>query len=195
MGNLIAFNIKDIKKKFDLNIFIETGTYEGDTLYYLKDMGFDKMLSVEYLKEYYDNALQRFSNINKGSPTYLFHGLSTDKLPEMIKETVESDRILFWLDAHLPSNYTEEKYDNEIEIPLEQELKTIIKHRNICNDYFIIDDLRIYEDGKFTHGNWKKRKEYKTDGIQFIFDLVGDTHEIIRNYTGEGYIILIPKNG
>ena len=47
------------------------------------------------------------------------------------------------------------------------------KIRDISNYVFIIDDLRIYEDNNYEHGNWSDRKIYGGDGIDFIYNLFG----------------------
>jgi hypothetical protein len=60
------------------------------------------------------------------------------------------------------------------------------------NDYFIMDDLRIYEDGNFESGSWSDRQRIGGDGINFIYDLLSKTHFIERDYRNEGYIICKP---
>ena len=61
-------------------------------------------------------------------------------------------------------------------------------------------DLRIYIDGPFQYpGNsWPHHHLYPDffphkDGIKFIEDLCGETHEIIKIYDHEGYLLLYPK--
>ena len=60
-------------------------------------------------------------------------------------------------------------------------------------DFFIIDDLRIYEDGYYEGGNWKDRVDYGGSGIQFIYDAFENSHDIKKLNNGEGYVVLQPK--
>jgi len=190
MGFISVFDIDKIKEKYDLNIFLETGTYMGGSLTHIKKFGFLKILSVELIKEIYDKCKIKFINDEN---IFLYNGNSFDKIKEMLDQVKTTDNILFWLDAHLPSHYSVDEYDIDLEIPLEKELKNIISNRDISKDYFIIDDLRIYEDGSYAAGNWLDRKLYNTDGIQFIYDLFSKTHNIKKDYRNEGYIICEPK--
>jgi len=107
---------------------------------------------------------------------------------------------LFWLDAHLPDFY-DNSFGNdylnnkEIFIPLEKELRIIKESKNIENDVFIIDDLRIYEKGNYQSGNWDGvlKNEKTSSGVNFIYDILSDTHTIVKDYRHEGYIICQPK--
>ncbi len=80
-----------------------------------------------------------------------------------------------------------------LRLPLERELVIIKEGRDTSRDCFLIDDLRIYEDGPFTSGNWKDRKTMGGDGIDFIYRLFQETHTIVRDYAHEGYIVVRPK--
>jgi hypothetical protein len=77
-------------------------------------------------------------------------------------------------------------------LPLESEIELLSQMRQGCKDLIFIDDLRIYEDGPFTNGNWD-RKTLGGDGIDFIFNNFSNTHDIARSYQDEGYIVLTPK--
>ena len=106
---------------------------------------------------------------------------------------------MFWLDAHFPgaeeglNDYNDES--REIyRLPLEKELEIISKRTGVYNDVIIIDDLRIYENGDFESGNLPSNiNRPSTPGVKFIYDLFEKTHEILRCYKHEGYLILLPK--
>jgi hypothetical protein len=195
MGQLRFFDIREIKERYNLDIFIETGTGLGDSLSYVYNFDFEELYSIELYKEVYDVVYEKFKNklnikiINKSS---------YDGLNDILSKLDKNKRILFWLDAHFHGSdfgyttYGSEK-DNKIRIPLEEEIKLISSYRKDCNDYFIIDDLRIYEDGDFQNGNWDDRKKFGGDGIDFIYDNLKD-YNILKDYRNEGYIICIPKN-
>ena len=107
---------------------------------------------------------------------------------------------MFFLDAHFPgadfhlASYFDEK-DENIRIPLKKEIETIVRLKNgFEKDVFVIDDLRIYEDGPFEGGNWPLRQQLGSEGIEFVYDLLSNTHEVIKNYKSQGYIIALPKD-
>jgi hypothetical protein len=190
MGNLNKFNLKEFITKYNSNVFVETGTWTGDGVNHASSFNFEKLFSIELVEELYLKAEQRFINNNK---IKIFHNNSCDGLKYILENFVkEDDKIIFWLDAHLPQFYTkniDDRYDvnTKILIPLEEELKIIKNYKNISNDVFLIDDLRIYEEGPYAHGNWYDVVNSKlyTQGIKFIEDLINTTHTITKNYEDE----------
>ena len=77
---------------------------------------------------------------------------------------------------------------------MEEEIILIKNKKDIKNDVFIIDDLRIYEKGNFEGGNWLDVINTNIyTGIDFIHNLLGKTHDIMKDYRNEGYIICTPK--
>jgi hypothetical protein len=181
--------------EYSLKYFIETGTGYGETVGFVKG-SFKKVFSIEVIKEIYEGARIKFEN---DTNVYLINKLSTYGLVEFLKEDDLNSPILFFLDAHFPgADFGFAKYDSEKDkdkrIPLQKELETIVRLRGdlIKKDCFIIDDLRVYEDGPFGDGNWPKRKELGGDGIDFVYDLFAETHYIERDYRYQGFIILTP---
>ena len=47
MGSLNIFKLNDIINKYNLKIFVETGTGEGDSLFYAAKHSFDHCYSIE----------------------------------------------------------------------------------------------------------------------------------------------------
>lgn len=81
--------------------------------------------------------------------------------------------------------------------PLEEELSIIANNKDISNDVFIIDDLRIYEEGPFRGGNFPlvaRPDNWEFTGIDFVYDILIETHNVKKNYNNEGYIICEPKS-
>jgi hypothetical protein len=111
------------------------------------------------------------------------------------------ERILFWLDAHFPGadyklrNYADTK-DESVRLPLRDELALIKHHRPNNADMIIIDDARIWLDDDFDDGPMPAALadcRPSELGIQFIYDLFGDSHfiEVLRRQ--QGYIVLTPR--
>lgn len=193
MGAIYKHDIISYLEKYKLVNYIETGTGMGECLSHALNFNFNKFYSVEIHPEIFRQAKLKFQN--KVNCEILF-GNSYEVLPEVLKNNPAN--TLFFLDAHFPgadfgyTSYDSEK-DYDTRLPLEKELKTIVEHKNITNDVFIIDDLRIYEDGPFEGGNWTERYRLGGTNIDFITDLFSDTHDIIKTYQDQGYIILTPK--
>ena len=190
MGSLVDFNancrkLQDLKDKFNSSIFIETGCFRGNSLGFAIGVNFQKFYSCDIDQEMVDYCLTSFNKDN----LEIYNMTSTEFLDFLLPLLDEHDSIMFYLDAHLPEHDKTSGavlLENELNFPLEEELDIINKYRSNKNDVIIIDDLRIYEDGPFTGGNWDKR---------FMFNLSFDfiskhNYHIEKFYSQEGYILL-----
>ena len=194
MGQLNeAIQIKNVLDFYDIKNFIETGTGQAEVVQTVVEA--DETLNIhtiEVIPEIYDKNKINFSYL-KDVNWHL--GTSFDILPQILPNL--KGVALFWMDAHFPgadfglSSYGDEK-DDDKRLPLKKELETIVENRDTTNDVFVIDDLRIYEDGPFESGNWDERSKYGGDGIEFIEKLFDETHYIVRSYNAQGSIILFP---
>ena len=194
MGQLNqAIKIKNVLDFYDIKNFVETGTGQAEVVRSVYEA--DESLNIhtiEVVEEIFDQNKIKFSYLKDVS----WHlGTSFKILPEILP-TFEGN-TLFWMDAHFPgadfglSSYGDEK-DMDKRLPLQKELESIVQSRDVKNDVFVIDDLRIYEDGPFETGNWDERTKYGGDGIGFIEDIFEDTHYIGRSYNAQGSVILFP---
>lgn len=197
MGQLHeAINFDDVILKYNIQGLIETGTGLGNTVINFAQKFPD--LEVWTIESELEIYLQALANLNNFSNVKCFNGISSELLPIVLKDIKFKDSILFWLDAHFPgadfglSTYggTENK---DIRLPLELELKLIVENRDVSKDFFVIDDLRVYEDGPFQDGNWADRHLYGGDGVDFIYKLFEETHNITKLYAQQGYVIMEPK--
>ena len=194
MGQLNeAIQIKNVLDFYDIKNFVETGTGKAEVVQTVVEA--DDTLNVhtiEVIPEIYDKNKINFSYL-KDVNWHL--GTSFDILPEILPDL--KGTTLFWMDAHFPgadfglSSYGDEK-DDDKRLPLKKELETIVANRDVTNDVFVIDDLRIYEDGPFGDGNWEDREKYGGDGIEFIEELFDETHYVVKSYNAQGSILLFP---
>ena len=194
MGQLNeAIQIKNVLDFYDIKNFVETGTGQAEVVQTVVEA--DDTLNVhtiEVIPEIYDKNKINFSYL-KDINWHL--GTSFDILPEILPDL--KGTTLFWMDAHFPgadfglSSYGDEK-DDDKRLPLKKELETIVSNRDVTNDVFVIDDLRIYEDGPFGDGNWEDREKYGGDGIEFIEELFDETHYVVKSYNAQGSILLFP---
>lgn len=132
---------------------------------------------------------------------HVFSERSDTFLKWMCDTLPHNEPIMFWLDAHFPGadygirGYADER-DREVRLPLERELSIIAKRRPLGRDVVVCDDLRIYVDGAFQHGNLPAdlRPLCPADrSIDFAHRIMGATHDVKELYEHEGYLLLTPK--
>ena len=194
MGQLNqAIKIKNVLDYYDIKNFVETGTGQAEVVRSVYEANEDLNIhTIEVVEEIFDQNKIKFSYLKDVS----WHLGTSFKILPAILPTFDGN-TLFWMDAHFPgadfgfSSYGDEK-DMDKRLPLQKELESIVQSRDVKNDVFVIDDLRIYEDGPFETGNWDERTKYGGDGIGFIEDIFEDTHYIGRSYNAQGSVILFP---
>lgn len=112
------------------NIFIETGSHQGEGIARAVEIGFKEIYSFEIQKKYYDYCRERFRN---NPNVHLYLGDSLKILPEVLAKINEP--CTFWLDAHM--SYVSRN------CPTLEEIKIIGQHA-IKSHKFIIDDMRDF---------------------------------------------------
>lgn len=127
--------IKDYARRNDLDIFIETGTYMGDTLAAVAN-SFKKVHSIELSEDLYTKAVKRFAN---NESVAIHYGDSLDVLPNILSGLEEP--ALFWLDGHYSGNIT---VRGKYETPVRFELEAILQHP-VKNHVVLIDDARCFD--------------------------------------------------
>jgi len=88
------------KNKFKSSIFVETGTFLGDTIQSLSTE-FDKLYSIELSDELARKAQKRFSNEKH---IKIIQGNSDVILKDVLKEL--QTQSIFWLDGHYSGEFT-----------------------------------------------------------------------------------------
>ena len=153
MGDLRIFNLRELKEKFNLKYFVETGTLFGEGVDHALNHGFDDVYSIEIDKELYDRAITKYA-FNAG--VNIIHGSSHEKIKDLLSL---DGNCLFWLDAHFPSadcnkkSYTDEK-DMEIRAPLQTEIELLSQRKNKYKDVIIADDFWLYNtEHKYESGD------------------------------------------
>ena len=195
MGELYIHNLQDYIDKFGLTVFIETGTGKGIGIYHALKYPFTKLFSIEFIYELWRECADKIND----SRLQLYRSDSVNGLDEILFKISKEERVLYWLDAHFPgadfkfNGYDHLKEKRELHKPLEAEFNIIFSKRDISKDVFIIDDLRIYEEGNFELGQWELKHLYGEPNLNFILDRIKNTHNIIRDYRHQGFLILTPK--
>jgi len=137
--------LQDDKTKY--SYFIETGTYNGDTIFALEPY-FDKLYTIEYSEKYYNNTKEKYEG-NKINFILGDSGIVFEKLLPTIKE-----KCIFFLDAHWSGDDTGR---SNKDVPLEEEI-TIINNLYNNNAIIIIDDFRLFGSNRYRNKgqDWSK---------------------------------------
>jgi hypothetical protein len=134
--------LKQSEKYNCKGVFIETGTFMGDTVEYVKD-NFLRVFSIELSNELATKAQQRFQREEKIS---IIQGDSTQQLSKILQSINEP--CVFWLDGHYSSEFWAGDTfivtaKGEKETPILEELKQIAHHSH-KNDVILVDDARLF---------------------------------------------------
>lgn len=198
MGSITRFDLTTLIREHGLKAFIETGTGTGASIQHARGFPFDIIGTCECE---HDLARDAMRNFRHDSRIEVFQQDSVTFLHMACRLMNQSYPILFWLDAHFPGadyglrTYAAEE-DADRRLPMERELEQIITWRRRNRDVIICDDLRIYEDGPYAHGNLPTDLRHLCPAdrnIDFVFQLMGQTHHIERLYEHEGYLLMTPK--
>jgi hypothetical protein len=115
-------------------IFIETGTYLGDTVFSQK-ANFKSIISIELSKKLYKAASRRFK---KSPHIKILYGNSGNLLSGIMSDI--NARALIWLDGHYSGGFTAK---GETESPVFKELDAIFSNNN-QKHVILIDDARLF---------------------------------------------------
>ena len=122
------------QRQYGLTTFVETGTFKGDTLAAMADLGLN-CVSIELSDLYFERARARFA----GTPNVtLRHGDAGEELPKVVAAL---DRpALFWLDGHYSSGQTAH---GALASPISAELETVLASP-IGGHVALIDDAHDF---------------------------------------------------
>ena len=141
--------IHEIRKKYNYNLFIETGTYLGDMVEVQRNH-FSKVYSIELGTHLYNDAVQRFKNFDN---VEILHGDSGKILKKLINKINEP--AIFWLDGHYSEGITAR---GEKDCPIYEELNGIFQGTPLPH-IFLIDDARLFV-GKNDYPTLAELKDY-----------------------------------
>jgi hypothetical protein len=138
--------LQDDKTKY--SYFIETGTFNGDTIFALEPY-FDKLYTIEISEKYYNNTKEKYEG-NKINFILGDSGVVLEKLLPTITE-----KCIFFLDGHWSG---EDTGRSNKDVPLEEEI-TSINNFYKQNAIIIIDDFRLF--GLKKGEDWSKISKNK----------------------------------
>ena len=163
--NILKSYSNQIKKLEEIDIFVETGTFFGDSALAFSEY-FDSVFTVELLPS--ADKSQRYKEIQQTTTNIKFiFGNSGDVLKDILSN-IENKRCVFLLDAH-----------NGNSSPLREELNAILHYSKINDHVIIIDDC-----SDLGSGNWPTFDELKE-----ILSQINSNYKIYE--TGVGRRVLI----
>jgi len=124
--------LEKVKKAFNVKVFIESGTYKGDTALVASDY-FEDVYSIELSETLYKESCNKVKN---ASNVHLYLGDTVVELTHILPKL--HGRALFWLDGHYSAGETAK---GPMSCPLLAELD-IIKKYGITDSVILIDDIR-----------------------------------------------------
>lgn len=168
--------IKDLALKNNINIFVETGTYLGDTTNALSKY-FKKIYTFEITEELVVLAKKRFEGKKH---IEVIHGDSGEELIHVLPNIQE--KAIFWLDGHYSEGFLHAKRYG-IDTPIIKEIKTIFESNIKSFDNIILIDDAFEFDG--TRG-------YPTvEELKSIVQAYNNSYDI---YVAYDIIFIMPKN-
>jgi hypothetical protein len=122
-----------LKECSELNSFIETGTYIGNTAYW-SSQKFEKVITMENSTKMHKIVTQKFGHVNN---IEFLQGDSRLLLKKVVSSLKQPS--MFWLDAHWSGGET---YGENDECPLLEELAII--NVSPYEHIILIDDARLF---------------------------------------------------
>lgn len=126
-----------LKSKLRLDVFVETGTFHGDTTISVVNL-FDKIITVEYSDVLFKENANKFSKHSNIDPQF---GNSPDVI-QANSGFLEEKSVVYWLDAHWCGDTTKGK--GGYECPLIDELNAIGSLNT--ESVILIDDARLFTE-------------------------------------------------
>lgn len=133
--------IEHYRALFQPPLFIETGTFLGDTVEYFKNK-FESILTIELSEELAEKARKRFKD---QSNVMVVQGDSGRELAALL--TARRGKALFWLDGHYSSEFfVKDEFirtaKGDKNTPVESELDIIFSSN--VEPLVLIDDARLF---------------------------------------------------
>lgn len=167
-----------LKKVYNLDIAVETGTFKGNTTTALSYI-FDTVYTVE-INDYYHKCAQE--SLNHLKHVEILKG-SSEAVLKTLLPTIKHNRPLFYLDAHWEENW-----------PLREEIIAIGKtHKDNC--VIIIDDAQVPNNLDIPCDAYKGQAlsyEYIKDVLPHAFTYYTVHYIIPKDIHCRGKLLILP---
>ena len=138
-------HIKDYYRQYDFDVFVETGTHVGSTIFAVAPF-FKEAHTIELSSQFYEHC-KHVAHTNNITNIKFYNG-SSDAVMQQLCAEIDVPTI-FFLDSHWSKENTAR---GEVDVPLLTELG-YIKHRNMP-DIVIVDDHRLFGTGGSGEVDW-----------------------------------------
>lgn len=184
MPSLDSNIFKQLKMDNEYPVFIESGTYNGNTIFNM-ERHFNKLFTIEIAEHYYNNTKSKYNGnkikFNLGDSLSVFNTL----LPSIDNNTI------FFLDGHWSAGDTGKGIKDCPLIEECQIINTLFKH----NAILIIDDYRLFGKGPSFNNevcNWEDIS--KDSIINTLKDRITDTYHLPSELHNEDRLIVHIKS-
>jgi len=154
--------INEYRQKFGVNVLVETGTYEGETIR-AQLAKFQEIISIEVSVDLYEQAIARFK---RHPHVKLYRGDSGEVLKIIIPEL--HSPCLFWLDGHYSGGVTGRGI---LDTPIKAELQTIFSSRFL--HVLLIDDARCF-NGQNGYPTLSELEKWVSQEAKYTFSVKDD---------------------
>lgn len=193
MSNLRDFNLSELRTRFGLHAFIETGCLVGDGIAAAIDAGFDAVYSCDIAPAHLEATQKRFEGDGR---VHLVLCESLSFLRGLDRQQTGS--ALFWLDAHFPGSYGLGALEPTIgKFPVLNELAIIRERGAFIGDVILIDDIRVIEDdanSRWTPGEIPEYYVVRGLKLADLVDPFTSSHDAVVLPHQEGVLQLTPQH-
>jgi hypothetical protein len=197
MAHLTEHDVTDLKKKYNLDTFFETGTGNGEGVIHAKECGFNNIHTVDCMQETADQAKSN----HPWAKVHLGHSPDVVCAFQTMRKAGDPCRVLWWLDAHFPGVDTgilnwQESGESVDCLPLADELDAIVSGPRE-NDVILIDDAFLYRAGILDRPASDRVPDWATSGLGSLepwLDRLLSTHTLTIKSEGTGSFVLTPKH-
>lgn len=134
-------------QKYDLRIFVETGTARGDSIQAARAWA-DEIHSIEISRPVYEDVVFRFSEVIHRDRIHLYCGNSAHIL-RAVMNAINGRRALYWFDAHCDGVVTPVL---PCETPIIEELDLLATFH--ASGVVLIDDADLFGKENYTSFRW-----------------------------------------
>ena len=181
-GPLAPEVMAELAAKFQLSVFIETGTYLGNTTAAAVQF-FKELHTIELSADLAQKAAQRFASLGK---VHVHQGDSADRLEEILRQIKGAP--LIWLDGHYSEGFTARGRENT---PVIAELQSIDRS-GISNAVILIDDLRMFDARETKAGDPPSLAGYPS--TQELHRLVASMQQKYTMYVYGDVALILPDS-
>jgi hypothetical protein len=160
--------LSELKRMFEIELFIETGTFHGNTTAIAATV-FDEVHSIEIFPEFYFKAKDM---LKKAQHVHLHLGDSGTILNQLLP--LYPKKTLFYLDGHFDGGISGKGDQNT---PIREELAAI-RNSGKSDSIILIDDIFDFQESLYS----KEITNTCFDGYPTLKELIGDLLKINSEY-------------